>query len=87
MRMIYKSKDYFLAARAVNSIWDQKIKHCSFWAQVKSSQQNAKQSKAQVAGFLVDLASMVLFPFRTANLFSSMSRLNSGAKSKVEKSY
>lgn len=42
MWMIYKSKDFFLAARAVNSIWDQKNKHCFFWAQVKSSQQNAK---------------------------------------------
>lgn len=46
MRMIYKSKDYFLTARAVNSIWDQKIKNCSFWAQVKSSQQNAKHIKS-----------------------------------------
>lgn len=44
--MVYKSKDDFLAARALNSIWDLKIKHCSFWAHVKCSQQNAKHIKS-----------------------------------------
>lgn len=38
MHIAYKSKDDFLADRALNSIWDQKIKHCSFWAYVKCSQ-------------------------------------------------
>lgn len=85
MYMIYQSKDYFLAARAVNSIWDQKIKHCSFWAGWKVHNKMPNTSKAQVAAFLVDLASMVLFSFRTAKmLFSSMSRLDSGTTLKLE---
>lgn len=42
--------------------------------------------KAQVAALLVDLAPMVLFSFRAANLsFSSMSRLDSGTAPKVAK--
>lgn len=46
MHMVYTSKDDFLAARALNSIWDQKIKHCSFWAHMKCSQHKARHIKS-----------------------------------------
>lgn len=46
MLVFYKSRDDFLTARAINSIQDQKIKHCSFWAIVKYSQQNARHIKS-----------------------------------------
>lgn len=42
VHMAYKSKDDFLSVRALNSIRDQKIKHCFFRACVKCSRQNAK---------------------------------------------
>lgn len=47
MLMFYKSRDDFLTARAINSIQDQKIRHCSFWATAKCSQQNAKHIKSR----------------------------------------
>lgn len=85
MHMVYKSKDDFLAAITLNSFWDHKIKHCSFWAHVKCSQQNAKHIKSTGCCISVDLTSLVLFSIRTAKmLFSSKSRLNSGTTLKLE---